>query len=243
MPKNRPFRVIALFTSSAVLAFGCFDFGGLEQSGAADGGDDASDASSVDANTDNDSSTVNDSGTPAEAGCLVAPTVDASDTAFCNAFAAAGSACGACEACRQTDVNDCASIAAATSTGFMDAFLACQDSGTNCTGYPFVDPATACEIQHLSAAAPNLAQTEVKNAYCSHCPDAGGNGIPCSSFYYYPDGGPTLASGLMLASDNILSMVTANCTTFCGGVAFAVCASQQFCDVAPHSACATGICK
>jgi hypothetical protein len=176
--------------------------------------------------------------------CVTAPPSTGSEGAFCDLEAKLFTACGQCEACRQTDLNDCASLGADLSVAFKSALGACQGPGQIPCGDYSTYGSAPCVAGGLATNAHSATQTAAATAYCGRCGGAAG-ATSCDAGFFQPpqsDGG---AAGpgymVLLASDAIVSSITTSCSTVCGGL-YAACAVVQFCKTQQPDACKTGYC-
>ena len=227
--------ISALFLGGAAIDAGCgSDSFTPSASTDAGVGDEAGDAGSAEAE-------VSDA-----AGCVVAPSgVPAADVAFCNAFAAISSRCGACEDCRKENAESCATFGDQLSTAARNAIVACADE-IGCTEFeqqtPFVQD--TCILGYLFDAGPTPAQVGAKDAYCSHCADAGGNGGEnCTSYFGELDGSAGIGAFVLFSNDEIANAIATGCRS-CDGLTYPfLCEYPAFCKGVPKDVCATGVCK
>ncbi len=232
------FAIAAVFPLAVTIAEGCGS-DSFTAKPSTDGGN-ASDSGSDTAVSGGDSG---DSAEAAAPGCLTAPTnVQASDVAFCNAFAEIYSNCGSCEACRLEDVDNCAAIGDTFSDSFKSALVACKDT-LSCDDLQTQNLSHSdCLTQQAHLATPTGPQIAVKTAYCNGCGDAGSD-LSCDDFFFLPDGGGTVATAVLDMNDTVAATVSTRCGKSCGTFAFEICEAIYYCGSAPKTQCSQGLCK
>jgi hypothetical protein len=183
------------------------------------------------------------------ASCVQAPTVTGNETDFCDLEVQLDTRCGQCEACRQTNANNCVAIGSVLSASFKNALEQCE-AQLPCGNYSSLANAP-CISAPVLASGPTAAQAAVKDAYCNACASNVGE---CSSFFEPADAGTQAGvdagvSGIgflaLLVNDTIAGQITANCI---GGIncrpdLFELCDVAKFCASQGPDACDAGFCN
>ncbi len=178
-------------------------------------------------------------GAPA-ASCVIPPLATGGEAAFCALETKLFAQCNQCQACRQTDLNNCVALGDALSATFKSALDACSTS-IGCGDYTTYagDP---CVRTRLANASPTTAQTLAKTKYCSQCATSTTDCLD----YFKPaasDGGaPGIGYIVLLSSDDIATSIATSCSSSCGPLAYQACAIGQFCAGQAKDACGTGYC-
>ena len=155
---------------------------------------------------------------------------------FCVATASYYSRCNHCSDCTGQNIEYCAGRGAASSAAYRAALPACKDSAP-CN----VDPAfSRCVEEQMQGATPTPAQAAAKTAYCASCMTT--NPDDCNSFFMSdPTTGKTgVGYNVLLASDDLAMMATANCSTMCTPLNYALCVAFQSCKQSGGDHCQDG---
>jgi hypothetical protein len=190
-------------------------------------------------------STQPESGTP-DAGapaCILPPNGVDGEGDVCSILAAAASACGQCEACRQLDENDCVALADTLSDAFKNALRACA-SKLGCGDLSSLT-SNPCIREQLGAAVPTSAQEDVRAAYCKACPT---DQAQCQGFFDFTPDAATTGYGVwaMVLNDSLGQQIVSLCssnTPHCDALGYSVCGAVVLCGKAPHSHCPHGLCN
>jgi len=180
---------------------------------------------------------------PAASTCVTPPSATGDEADFCTLEAHLFDGCKQCEACRQTDLNNCVALGDALSATFKSALDTCADQ-VACGDYTTYagDP---CVRAKLANAAPTSDQALAKTKYCTQCETSATGTTDCLDFFdpAQTDGG---AAGIgyivLLSSDDIATSIATACSSDCGAVLYQACAITQFCKGQAADACGTGYC-
>lgn len=180
-------------------------------------------------------------------GCVVPPVKLGGEAEFCNTVAYIFSRCGQCEACRQTDLNDCVAFGDTLSDGVKQALVACRDT-VACGDYKtyFDDP---CVRDHVLKAGLDPQQLAARTEYCAKCPS---NAYECENFFGKKDpadaGADAGTAGigviLVVASDPVAKSIVDGCSggINCNPTVYELCSAGKFCGAVAPDACKSGFC-
>jgi hypothetical protein len=204
---------------------------------------------------DNDSGTTGDGtagdtggGGDTTPGCILPPAATGTETEFCNAVADVYSRCGNCEACKQSNANNCIQFGDGISAAYKKAFVACKND-INCGDYSAWagDPCIKAQLQSATWSAK---QNEVKDAYCTTCP---AQAFECAHFFDFSGadagadaGSSELGAFVALGSDTTAQAILDKCISAgfdCTAIGFGLCSAGAFCDPMPHEACGSKFCN
>jgi hypothetical protein len=156
---------------------------------------------------------------------------------FCEAYAEISTRCIDCLPCRQTNANGCEALGAALSAPLRDGIVACKDT-IACSALEsqvgFVqDP---CVVAYILDGGVTNTQIQAGATYCAKC--AGDAGTPefadCEANYFgLADGGPNAPGSLTLvASDDVATTITKDCTSCDVAGGYGLCTVLYFCSAA-----------
>jgi hypothetical protein len=246
MPSLLPLRHLLAAVSAAVLV-AC---GGQQfVAGSGDGGSSGSSGSSSGVSSSGSSGSSSGTSSGSEGGACVTEPVDAGDEAtFCALETELFTRCGECEACRQSDLNDCAALGDSLSTAFKSALGSCE-SQVLCGDYSTYGT-NPCVAAALTNSTKSSAQISAATTYCSKCAVTSGLSA-CVTDYFQPpqpDGGSAgVGYIVLLGNDTTAAAVQSACTpglTCPAAATYELCAVGQFCKAEPTEACsAGGYCK
>jgi len=200
-----------------------------------------------DSGTSSDTSAGDGSGDSAP-GCILPPAATGTETDFCNAVADVYSRCGNCEACKQSNANNCIQFGDAISDAYKKAFVACKET-ISCGDYAAWagDP---CVVAQLQTATWSAKQIAVKDKYCSTCP---AQAFECAHFFDFGGGDAGADAGssglgafVALGNDTTAQNILDKCVSAgfdCSAVGFGLCSAGPFCDPMPREACGSKFCN
>jgi hypothetical protein len=175
--------------------------------------------------------------------CVTPPTSTGDEADFCALETKLFDKCAPCEACLQTDLNNCVALGDVLSASFKGALDACSDQ-IGCGDYEgFANQ--PCVTGKLANATPTGAQSEAKTKYCTGCAASATGATDCLDFFKPPPGDGGVAGVgyiVLLSSDDVATSIETKCSTACGAVLYGACAVTQFCSGQAKDACGTGYC-
>jgi hypothetical protein len=173
--------------------------------------------------------------------CLTPPSKTGDEADFCSVETTLYSQCGECEACHQTDLNNCVALGDALSATFKSALGDCASQIASCDDTTYAG--NSCVSAKLATATPTAAQASTKLQYCTKCAtDVTG----CTTFFQPATDAGAAGIGLivLLASDDVATSIASTCSSDCGADVYELCAVGQFCKTQAPDACpGSGFCK
>jgi hypothetical protein len=169
--------------------------------------------------------------------CATTPMPPAQDD-FCTALASYYGRCGHCSDCTERNLQNCTKKGAAVSAAYHAAFVTCKDA-IPCTGLAGPDPGgepsfSGCVETQMKKATPTAAQAQAKTDYCNACNAT--NASDCANFF----GGNGPGYNVLLYSDAIAAMASANCMSSCDPLKYGICVAFLSCGPSGGDFCADG---
>jgi hypothetical protein len=179
--------------------------------------------------------------------CVTEPGDVGDEATFCGLEATLFTKCGECDACHQSDLNECAALGDSLSTAFKSALASCESqllANHLCNNYSTYGT-NPCVAAALTNSTKSSAQISAATTYCSKCAVTSGLSA-CVTDYFeppQPDGGSAgVGYIVLLGNDTTAAAVQSACSSglTCPATAtYELCAVAQFCKAEPAEACSS----